>query len=274
MTDVGVRGAGFARARFRTRPDGAIHGPGPGFVLDPLLLDTATHPMFSGLPEVWDRTIAPGQLAYPVRATDMRFYGPRPQGEVECRLQHVPSPRGTLCFDVALIGPQGPWATFRWLETLVPGGPVLGRPAEERYAFVWKEQPVETVRIGRPRGARWRVERADRVEPIDGTLAGLYCTAYELEQRRRAPDPLRWDLARLAAKEAIRQHLRERLGRDLHPRQVELLHMRDDRAVVFNLRGLDAQTWLEHLGPTRFHLCLERGEDYAEAWFEPTGWPT
>ena len=34
----------------------------------------------------------------------------------------------TLTVDVRLEGPEGPWATFRWVETPVPGGPVRRTP--------------------------------------------------------------------------------------------------------------------------------------------------
>lgn len=273
MVDLGVRSATSAESTFQTRPDAELNGPGHGFVLDPLLLDTATHPMISGEPETWSGSIAPGQLAYPVKAENMVFYGPRPQGDVRCRLDLVNADAHTLTFDVALVGAQGVWATFRWTEALVPGGPVLGRPTPERYAFVWQEQAIETVRIGRSVGERWRVERSDLVEPIEGTLAGLYCTANELKQRDEADDPMAWTLSRLAAKEAARAWLQRRLN-DVHPKSIEMLDMREDRTIVVNCRELSAQHWIDHLGPTRFHLCVDVQGGAAEAWFEPTGWPT
>ncbi|MCA9570269.1 MAG: polyketide synthase dehydratase domain-containing protein, partial [Myxococcales bacterium] len=273
MVDVGVRGGGFARATFRTRPDAELNGPGHAFVLDPLLLDTATHPMFSGEPEIWDASIGGGKLAYPVSATGMTFYGPRPSGEVTCRLQLVHADAHTLAFDVALVGTTGVWATFRWTEALVDGGPVLGRPTPERHAFVWDEQPVSTVRIGRAVGSRWRVEAADLVEPIEDTLVGLYCTPTELAQLAGSSDRRAWTLSRLAAKEAVRAWLTARL-RDVHPKHVEMLDLRPDRTIVVNCRGLTAQEWIDHLGPTRFHLCVQVTADAVEAWLEATGWPT
>jgi 3-hydroxymyristoyl/3-hydroxydecanoyl-(acyl carrier protein) dehydratase len=274
MVDLGVRSAVAAEATFQTRPDAELNGPGHAFVLDPLLLDTATHPMVSGEPETWEASIGPGKLAYPVQATAMRFYGPRPSGQVTCRLDLVEANAQTLTFDVALVGSSGVWSTFRWTEALVPGGPVLGRPTPERQAFVWDEQPVATVQIGRAVGQKWRVELADLVEPIEGTLVGLYCTANEREQLKAASDKQAWTLSRLAAKGAARAWLTRRASTDVHPKTVEMLDMRADRTIVINCSTLSAQDWIDHLGPTRFHLVVDVQGDAAEAWFEPTGWPT
>ena len=179
----------------------------------------------------------------------------------------------TLTFDVALIGSAGVWCSFRWTEALVPGGPVLGQSTAVRKAFVWDGLPVAAVQIGRRVGERFRVEAGNLVEPIEGTLVGLCCTERELRGYRAAPDRRRWALARLAAKGAARAHVADRC-RDVHPRTIELLDLREDRYISVNSSSLTAQEFIDNLGPTRFHLCVESHEGYAEAWLEPTGWPT
>ncbi|MEZ4318541.1 MAG: beta-ketoacyl synthase N-terminal-like domain-containing protein [Myxococcota bacterium] len=273
MTDLGIRSPKGAIATFHTKPDAALNGPGAPFVLDPLLLDTATHPMVSGEPELWSSEVGPGHLAYPVKAEGMRFYGPRPQGPVTCRLDLVHADGRTLTFDVALVGSAGTWCTFRWTEALVPGGPVLGHDTPTRKAFVWDGQAVPQVSIGARSGERFRVTAADLVEPIEGTLVGLCCTAAEQAAWREATDKRAWELGRFAAKGAVRAWLQDRL-RDVHPRDLDLLDLREDQYIVVGCPVLTAQELIDHLGPTRFHLEVRVQGEVAEAWLTPTGWPT
>lgn len=270
MVDLGTRSPTGAVATFHTRPDAELNGEGLGFVLDPLLLDTATHPMVSGEPELWSSEVGPGHLAYPVKAEGMRFYGPRPQGEVRCRLDLRHADAHTLCFDVALIGSEGTWCSFRWTEALVPGGPVLGHPTPIRKRFVWDELPVPEVRIGARHGDRFRVTSADRVEPIEGTLVGLYCTAAERRSWAKAEDRHAWELARFAAKGAVRAWLADRLH-DVHPKDIELLDLRPERYIVTGSRSLTAQQLIDHLGPTRFVIEVRQHADSAEAWVQAVG---
>ncbi|MCB9673939.1 MAG: polyketide synthase dehydratase domain-containing protein [Alphaproteobacteria bacterium] len=273
MTDLGVRSATGAIATFHTKPDAVLNGPGAPFVLDPLLLDTATHPMVSGEPEIWSPEIGPGHLAYPVKAEGMRFYGPRPEGAVTCRLDLVHADARTLVFDVALVGAAGTWCTFRWTEALVPGGPVLGHDTPTRKAFVWDGVPVPEVAIGARNGEVFRVSAADLVEPIEGTLVGLFCTEAERRDYAASADRRAWELKRFAAKGAVRAWLQDRV-RDVHPRDLDLLDLRDDRFIATNCPALTAQELVDALGPTRFHIEVRSGADWAEAWLVPTGWPT
>jgi hypothetical protein len=265
MTDLGVRSERGAEALFRTRPDADLLG-GPlagGFVLDPLLLDTATHPMMSGQLELWG--CPTGKLAYPVRSEGMRFFGPRPAGVVRCRLDLVHADAQTVVFDVLLTGADGPWCAFRWTEALVDGGPILGLPSGVRRPFCWEKRSDPAVTIGRSAADGWRVGKADLIEPLPGTLVRLYGTASELEAWRAAPDREAHAAARIAAKEAVRAWLRDRMGRDVHPSALQLVQMRPDRWVVTEAAALTAQEYIDHLGPTRFDLEVRADSDGATA---------
>src|SRR6185503_11489674 len=99
------------------------------FVLDPVLLDNATHPMTSAEPERWVPGLAPGRLAYPILVEDLRLFGPRPTGEVACVVHLVSGTDRRLVFDVTLAAAGATWCTYRWTEVLVPAGTILGRPA-------------------------------------------------------------------------------------------------------------------------------------------------
>ncbi len=259
--NLGARGA---RATFRTRPDADLLGLDARFALDPLLLDTATHPMMSGQTERWAGDGARGKIAYPVACDDLRFHGERPTGEIDARLALVEATTERLVFDVLLSSNAGPWASFRWTEALVDGGPVLGLPAATRRPFCWEHEPDATVRIGRPQDLRWRVDRRDVIEPLPGTLLRLYGVAENLARGADEAGAARV----LAAKEATRQRLIDRIGRDVHPSSLHLLDLRPDRFVVTEATTLTAQEYVDHLGPTRYVLRVADDPKGTTAWFE------
>ena len=260
-------GPNGATATFHTRQDAELLGIQAQFLLDPLLLDTATHPMMSASPERWSDEIGPGHLAYPIGAKDLRFFGPRPSGAVQCVLQKVHADRKTLVFDVHLSGVNGPWCAFRWTEAVVPAGPYLSPAPAVRRQFLWDRAPAD-VHIGRPTSRGWRVDHADLVEPLQGTIAAIACAPNELRQRADADDPVAWTAARLAAKEAALAWLFERTHIRLHPRDLEMLDMRADRYVIINAPLLDAEVYSVNLGPTRVLLHVLTDATGAEAWLK------
>lgn len=253
MTSFPAIAADGADAVLATRPDAELLGIDAAFALDPLLLDAATHPMCSGEPERWVPGLPPGHLAYPIAARDLRFFGPRPSGRVQVAVRLAHGDRKTLAFDVTLTGPEGPWCAYRWTEAVVPAGPFLGQPPAVRRQFLWDRAPAP-VHVGRPTARGWSVEAADLVEPLPGTLAGIACSAPELADRAASADPVAWDRDRLAAKEAVRAWLVDRLGRDVHPSRLTLAALRPDRFVVVDAPDLTAAEYIDHLGPTRFAL--------------------
>ena len=270
MTDAGVRSLQGASATFHTKPDSELLGHERRFALDPLLLDTATHPMWSGEPQIWVPGLAHGKLAYPVACEALTLHGPRPSGAIRCELRTVSASEHALCFDVQLIGSEGVWCSFRWTETLVDGGPVLGQPTALRKAFMWEAGPCTEVRIGRAteQGHGWQVLQSDLVEPIEGTLGDLYCTERERRWLRESANRSEATVAWIAAKEAVRQRCQQLLGRDVHPTQIELLRMRPDLFVVIETPSLTAQEYIDTLGPTRFDLWVQSDEHGAVARFE------
>jgi hypothetical protein len=261
-------GPAGARATFATRPDTELLGGDlPAFVLDPLLLDTATHPMMSAEPERW-APVGAGRLAYPVRASNLRFFGPRPTGEVRCTLVALPPTPAGIAFDVHLAGPTAPWAAFRWEEAVVPAGPLLARTPAIRRAFLWDRRGVDAVRVGRADGDRWVVRPADLVEPLPGTIAAVYGTS---EERAAVGDQR---LAWLAAKEACRTWLRPRIGRDAHPADFVLVPLRPGRWVCLEAPGLSCGELAAHLHPTRIAVWSEVASGAAAAWVAPVADPS
>jgi len=265
MTALHTLGPQGATATFATRADRDLLGIDADFVLDPLLLDTATHPMWSAEPERWVEGLPSGHLAYPVHAEQMRFFGPRPRGVIQYAMTALEADSHRMRFAVHMGSEAGPWCAFEWTEAIVEAGPLLGRSPAERRAFLWEGRALPEIAIGRPTESGWKVEQADLVEPLPGTLVRLMCAAVEVEAWRRAEDRVAWAMARIAAKEAVRQWLRSRVGAEVHPRDLVLLDMRPDRYVVIEAGTLDAQTFSEHLGPTRYDLIVHVTQDHALA---------
>ena len=266
LTRMGTEGA---TATFETRADGSLLGIDSAFVLDPLLLDTATHPMWSAEPERWVEGLESGHLAYPIHAENLRFFGPRPAGEVQFAMTAVAADSKTMTFAVHMGTVDAPWCAFEWTEAIVDAGPLLGRSAAERRDFLWERKALPQVTIGQSTAEGWRVEASDLVEPLEGTLVRLTCSDNEVDEWRRSSDRIAWSMARIAAKEAVRSWLRDRIGRDVHPKDLVLLAMRPDRFVITEAGALDAQEYCENLGPTRFELTIQTGQNHAIARMSP-----
>lgn len=246
MVDLGKRDGSEAESRFRPSRDADLLGEGvPDFVLDPLLLDVATHPMMSSAPETWGAD-GPGTLAYPIAAEDMRFFGPRPTSEVTCRLVCVQADR-QLVFDVTLSEGDRVWASFRWREAVVDGG-LLGADSATIRDFCVDRQALP-VTLGRPDGAGWRVSPADVAEPLDGSLVRLLGRPEEVCAVESAEDRRAWLQHWIAVKEAVRAHLRSVRGVEIHPASVRVVRLADGWVVVEAV-GLSSQDHLDLLGPT------------------------
>ncbi|MGK0346861.1 MAG: hypothetical protein ACI855_002941, partial [Myxococcota bacterium] len=260
-------------ATFATRPDAdLLPASSPNFVLDPLLLDAATHPMFSGSPELWNSAIPAGKLAYPVSCDTLRFYSDRPSGEVNAHLVLVHADAHTLVFDVTLTGSAGIWTTFRWTEALVDGGPVLGC-APETIARFAKHRLPDDVNIGHLSDAGWVVAAGDLVEPIEGTLVRLLGRREEIDAWQQADDRVAFACALLSAKQAVRHHVRATLDRDVHPADLRLVRTRTDRFVVAHASGLTAQEFIDVLAATRFVVDVEPGTTRAVSRVRPLSSP-
>jgi hypothetical protein len=253
------RGPGGITATFATRADSdLLPASSPPFVLDPLLLDAATHPMFSGSPELWNSAIPAGKLAYPVSCDNLRFYSDRPSGDVHAHLVLVHADAQTLVFDVTLTGSTGIWTTFRWTEALVDGGPVLGGTPESIARFA-KNRLADRVDVGQLTDDGWLVTAGDLVEPIEGTLVRLLGRPEEIDAWQQSDDRVAFACALLSAKQAVRQHIRATLDRDVHPADLRLVRTRNDRFVVAHAAGLTAQEFIEVLAASRFIVTVEPG---------------
>jgi len=257
LTRVDRLGDGGAVATLQALPDRDVLGADGAFVVDPVLIDAATHPMLSGEPSHWNAEIPTDHISYPVRCEELLLFGPRPTGPVTAHLHLVRADHRLLVFDVHLGSASGPWCRYRWRQVVLKGGPVLGRPADERRAFLWDRVPVANVRVGSDTAQGWQVRAGDIIEPLEGTLLRQYLPADEVSERAAATDPDAWTRGRIAARELIRTHLTARTGRDIHPRDLRLAALPSGRLVVLSAPTLTAAEFIAHLGPTRVQIALQ-----------------
>jgi hypothetical protein len=169
---------------------------------------------------------------------------------VDCAVVRVDDPKH-LVFDVVVRG----WARWRWREIVVPGGPLLGLPADVRRAVLWDGEGRADVVVGRRTEAGWEVRAGDVVEPLPGTLVALYGGDARTDRA----------LAYLAVKELVRERLRTGLGREVHPRGIELMELRPDLWLVTAVPALRADEYVAHLHPTRFTVETASRDGACEA---------
>ena len=266
MVDLGSRGEAGASSRFETKPDQTLLGvESPAFILDPLLLDTATHPMMSAMPEIWSPDIPSGKLAYPVYCRDMTFYRARPTGEVRCELRVLERNAQQIGFEVWLFATEGLWARFNWYEALVDAGPLLSIAPAARVSSYITRQAYLAPELGEPSPSGWLVRDESIVDPLLRTSADLLCSPAELIERSHSADTLRWDTRRIAAKECLEQHLRSQLSRRLHLGDIELLELSHDRFIARSIAALCAQEFIDLVGPTQLHVRVTSTTEGATA---------
>jgi 3-oxoacyl-(acyl-carrier-protein) synthase/3-hydroxymyristoyl/3-hydroxydecanoyl-(acyl carrier protein) dehydratase len=264
LAEAGVRGPSGAVATLRVPTTPA--GKRPPSIFDPALLDGATHPMWSGQPEVWNAAIPPGRLAYPVRCDGLVVAGPPPPPgtDVRCQLQLVEATAARLVFDVWLGPPERPWCSFRWTEALVPGGSILGAPPEHRRPFGLERTPDRAIRVGAPTAdGGWRVGPMDLAGPLPSSAPSILCHPSELAVDAVDRDPVGATIARVAAKEALRDALFAR-GVDVHPYALRLVAL-EDGFVLGDSPTLSLTDWMRHAAPPTTRVVVERSGRTATA---------
>jgi phosphopantetheinyl transferase len=195
----------------------------PAFLLDPVLMDVAMHPLAGWHLEQPDQS---GRILLPYELKEIRFYGPRPAVGTEMtsqgRIVHESARRFTHTVDV--VGPHGRlWcrmSELKYWRFYLPFGEFNFHGPKDDYFLSesWPEVVGELAEATHP--AAWCVRL---VPPRDLQQPGLMLATArvtlspaELRQFRalEAPDKRKseWLFGRLAAKDAVR-HLWKRLHR-------------------------------------------------------------
>jgi phosphopantetheinyl transferase len=207
--------------------------PSPAFLTDPVLLDQPGQVV--GL---WTaERLESGYVIFPFALEALHLYNyPRAEASATCRAHIALIGEQRVRSDLDIVGPDGRlWARFiGWEDRRFDLAPDFHRlllaPAEVTLSRPW---PAPAAQL--PGALVHRLGLADFPKDFFTAHGGLWTRvlahlvlgrreralwqALRLPERRR----LEWLLGRLAAKDAVRAHVRERLGLALSPAEVEVL---------------------------------------------------
>lgn len=127
----------------------------PHGLLNPALLDGATHGIPHDALHTWDAAYDPGKVAYPALIPEIDFFGPAPvTGTVRCevRLRPFLATPDHPVFAIQLIGDEGVWCQLRLVEACFPKGPIGSVAPPLRRAFLADRAPVPGLRLSRVEG--------------------------------------------------------------------------------------------------------------------------
>ncbi len=151
----------------------------PVGLLNPGLLDGATH----GIPHAelngWNDASDPGKVAFPAFIPEIDFFGPTPvAGSIRCEVRQQPylgSPDYPV-FRIQLVGPDGVWCQLRLVESCFPKGPLGSTDPASRRAFLRDRAPVEGLRLSRVEGCVTVLSDDDvaATDWLPGTVAAIY----------------------------------------------------------------------------------------------------
>ncbi|MFT7580541.1 MAG: acyl transferase domain-containing protein/3-hydroxymyristoyl [Myxococcota bacterium] len=111
-------------------------------VLNPALLDGATHGIPHANLQLWDARLASDKVAYPALVQRLEIYGPTPNPQTdetvrcEVRFSGLLGGPSHPVFKLQLIGSAGVWAEMTLVEACFPKGALGSAPAHERRAFL------------------------------------------------------------------------------------------------------------------------------------------
>ena len=151
----------------------------PAGLLNPGLLDGATHGIPHAELHTWNDASDPGKVAFPAFLPEIDFFGPTPTtGTVRCEVRQQPflgSPDYPV-FLVQLIGPDGVWCQLRLVESCFPKGPLGSADPASRRAFLRDRAPVEGLRLSRAEEGVTLLTDAEvaATDWLPGTVAAVY----------------------------------------------------------------------------------------------------
>ena len=159
----------------------ATSGPVPIGVLNPRLIDGATHGIPHDRLDRWCPEIGADQVAYPALVTRMSIHGPTPAaGTVRCEARFAGFHGGPRfpAFEVQLVSGDRVWASFRLVEALFPKGPLGVADRVARRAFLrdrtWADVTLSRLR---PDGTTELTdETVQATDWLPGTVKALYGT--------------------------------------------------------------------------------------------------
>jgi acyl transferase domain-containing protein/3-hydroxymyristoyl/3-hydroxydecanoyl-(acyl carrier protein) dehydratase/1-acyl-sn-glycerol-3-phosphate acyltransferase len=162
----------------------------PAGLLNPALLDGATHSIPHADLDTWDDVHDRGKVAYPAFIPELELFGPTPlSGMLRCEVRQQPylgSPDYPV-FAVQLIGEDGVWCRFRLVESCFPKGPLGSVEPALRRAFLRDRAAVPGLRLSRVSGDTTVLtdEEVNATDWLSGTVEGVYGSRSTEEIARR-----------------------------------------------------------------------------------------
>ena len=153
----------------------------PDGLLNPGLLDGATHGIPHAELHTWNEASDPGKVAFPAFIPEIDVFGPAPtSGTVRCEVRQQPflgSPDYPV-FLIQLVGPEGVWCQLRLVESCFPKGPLGSAEPAARRAFLREKEPVEGLRLSRVEEGRTVLTDGEvaATDWLPGTVAAVYGT--------------------------------------------------------------------------------------------------
>ncbi len=151
----------------------------PVGLLNPGLLDGATHGIPHGELHTWNEASDPGKVAFPAFIPEIDFFGPTPTtGTIRCEVRQLPflgSPDYPV-FRIQLVGPDGVWCELRLVESCFPKGPLGSADPAARRAFLRDRAAVEGLRLSRVEAGVTVLSDEDvaATDWLPGTVAAVY----------------------------------------------------------------------------------------------------
>jgi 1-acyl-sn-glycerol-3-phosphate acyltransferase len=204
----------------------------PTGLLNPGLLDGATHGIPHDRLATWDHRLSPDKVAYPAMIPQLDLHGPTPtSGLVRCEVRadgYLGTP-DLPAFAIQLITDEGVWASLRLVEACFPKGPLGSADPVQRRAFLRDREYVPGLSLAERHDGRTVLSESmvAASDWLPGTIRAVYGTR---------------DLGEIA----VREHVAA--AHQLHPGSVR-----------------------EQLPLTRFELDVSRQGDQVTVSGDPTG---
>lgn len=151
----------------------------PVGLLNPGLLDGATHGIPHAELHTWSEASDPGKVAFPAFIPEIDFFGPTPTtGTIRCEVRQLPflgSPDYPV-FRIQLVGADGVWCELRLVESCFPKGTLGAADPAARRAFLRDHAPVEGLRLSRVEAGATVLSDGDvaATDWLPGTVAAIY----------------------------------------------------------------------------------------------------
>ena len=183
----------------------------PAGLLNPALLDGATHGIPHAELDTWNEASDPTKVAYPAFLPEIDFFGPTPtSGTVRCEVRQLPflgSPDYPV-FRAQLVAPEGVWCELKLVESCFPKGPLGSAEPLARRAFLRDRLPVPGLRLSRAEDGATLLSDAEvtATDWLPGTVEALYGTRETAEIAGPSTSPPRTASTRDAPSPSFPSH--------------------------------------------------------------------